>query len=420
MTTENQSDIPETGPGGEGPLHGVLAEYETPGELIEAAKAVRDAGYTKWDCHSPFPVHGLDPAMGIRPTVLPLLVFAAGIAGLGGSILLVWWMNAHNWPWIVAGMPAFSLPANIPILFESTILLAGITAFFGVWALNRLPKLWNPLFKSDRFLKATDNGFFISIEAADPQFERDKAETLLKDAGATAVEAIHLDPDPTRWQIPRPILAFIVITAILGLVPFAFIAKARVTHGDQPRIHVFPDMDFQVKADTQQRLVIDDSPVFRDGQVTRPPVEGTVPRGQLRQDDHFYRGLEGDEWATTFPAQLDIDTSTMDRGHEQYNVYCAPCHGEDGLGGGPIHERALEIQSPEWLMPTSIHDQNVTRQPHGQLYNTISHGIRTMPGYRAQIDEEDRWAIVLYLRALQRSQKALPDDVPPEERAQIR
>ena len=415
MTTESQSDLPAPSLEGEGPLHAVLAEYDTPGELIDAAKVVRDAGYTQWDCHSPFPVHGIDPAMGIKPTILPWLVFGAGILGMGGSLLLVWWMNTHNWPWIVAGMPAFSLPANIPIIFESTILLAALTAFFGVWALNRLPKLWNPLFKSDRFLKATDNGFFIAIEASDPQFEREKAEALLQGAGATAVETIHLDADPRKWQIPRPIIAFIVITATLGTVPFAFIAKARATHSAEPMFHVFPDMDFQPKAKEQSA-----SPVFADGRASRLPVEGTVAQGELKEDDHFYRGIEDGEWATTFPPAFEVTPEAMERGQVQYDVFCMPCHGYDGYGNGPVHQRAQDIGSPQWLMPTNVHDSHVVIQPHGQLFNTISHGIRSMPAYRAQIEEDDRWAIVLYMRALQRSQKALPDDVPPEQRSQIR
>ena len=415
MTTENQSETPAASTNGEGPLYAVLAEYDTPGELIEAAKQVRDAGYKKWDCHSPFPVHGLDPAMGIKPTILPVLVFGGGLAGMLGTLLLVWWMNAHNWPWIVAGMPEFSLPANVPPIFEGTILIAGLTAFFSVWALNKLPKLWNPLFKSDRFLKATDNGFFIAIEAADPQFERDRAEELLRDAGATAIEPIHLDADPRKWQVPRPLLAFIVVTAVLGLVPFAFIAKARATHSTEPMFHVFPDMVAQPYAQAQAP-----SSVFADGRSSRLPVEGTVAQGELREDDHFYRGIVDGDWATTFPPNFEATPEAMERGQVQYDVFCAVCHGYDGRGNGPVHKRAEDIGSPAWLMPTNLHDEFVVAQPHGQLFNTISHGIRTMPGYRAQIEEDDRWAVVLYMRALQRSQKALPGDVPPEQRARIR
>jgi mono/diheme cytochrome c family protein len=415
MTTERQSEHPEALVHGEGPLHAVLAEYETPGELIEAAKVVRDAGYSKWDCHSPFPVHGLDPAMGIRPTILPWLVFGGGLAGMAGTLLLVWWMNAHNWPWIVAGMPQFSLPANIPPIFEGTILLAGLTAFFGVWALNKLPKLWNPLFKSDRFLKATDNGFFIAIEASDPQFERDKTESLLRGAGAAAVESIHLDPDPRKWQVPRPLIAFITVTALLSLVPFAFIAKARATNSPVPMFHVFPDMVAQPKGKSQSA-----SSLFADNRATRAPVEGTVAQGQLKDDDHFFRGIDDGEWATTFPPDFEVTPEAMERGQGQFDVFCAPCHGYDGRGNGPVHQRAEDIGSPSWLPPTNIHDGYVVIQPHGQLFNTISHGIRSMPAYRAQIEEDDRWAIVLYLRALQRSQMALPGDVPPEQRARIR
>ena len=413
MMTENQSDSPESGTGG--PLYGVLAEFDTPGELTAAAEKVRDAGYTKWDCHSPFPVHGLDPAMGIRPTILPLLVFGGGIAGLGGALLLQWWTNAHDWPWLVSGKPFFSIPANIPIMFEGTILIAALTAFFAQWALNKLPQVWHPLFRSDRFLKATDNGFFIAIEATDPQFERMKTEALLTDSGATAVESVHYDPDPETRRMPKQIAAFIVVTAVLGLVPFAFVAKARATKSDQPHLHVFPDMDFQPKAKAQQK-----SDLFPDDRASRAPIDGTVARGELKADDHFFRGIDDGAWATTFPEQFEVTPEAMDRGQNRFEIYCTPCHGVSGHGDGTVASRADDIGSPKWIAPSNLHEEYIVKQPHGQIFNTISNGIRTMPAYKAQIPEEDRWAIVLYLRALQRSQKANISDVPPPQRSKIR
>ncbi len=169
-------------------LYGLVAEYESPGALVHAAEKVRDAGYKKWDCHSPFPVHGIDPAMGIRPTILPILIFGAGITGTALAVLMQWWMNAWEWQWVSSGKPFFSLPQQIPIAFEVTVLLSGFTAFFGMWALNKLPQAWHPLFKKDSFLKATTNGYFVSVESADKKFDRAATERLLRDSGATAIE----------------------------------------------------------------------------------------------------------------------------------------------------------------------------------------------------------------------------------------
>ena len=104
----------ETGPA---PLHGILAEYQTPGEILAASRKVRDAGFSKWDTFTPFPVHGIEKAMGIRMTILPWIVLGAGLTGLTTAILLQWWTNAYDYPWLISGKPTWSIPANVPIMF---------------------------------------------------------------------------------------------------------------------------------------------------------------------------------------------------------------------------------------------------------------------------------------------------------------
>ena len=159
---------------------GYLVEFDNVDDLIAAAESVRDAGYTRWDAHTPFVVHGLDRAMGIKPTKLPFLVLIGGGVGLVGGVALQWWTNAVNYPFQISGKPLFSLPANIPVAFETTILVAAIMALVGMLGLNRLPQLYHPLFNSSRFRKATDDRFFISIEAADPIFSADATRELLE------------------------------------------------------------------------------------------------------------------------------------------------------------------------------------------------------------------------------------------------
>ena len=150
----------------------------------------------------------------------------------------------------------------------------------------------------------------------------------------------------------------------------------------------------------------------------RLPVDGTVARGQLREDDHFERGTIGDAYATTFPVSLDAPL--LDRGQERYDVYCAPCHGLSGHGDGIVARRAERLQQGTWVPPASLHVEPAYSRPVGHLYNSIANGIRTMPAYGSQIPVEDRWAIVAYIKALQRSQRAGLEDVPPDERQSLR
>lgn len=167
---------------------GLLAEFETPGELLHAAEAVREKGYTRWDCYSPFPVHGLDRAMGLRDTRLPWVVLVGGVAGCGTAILMQWWMNAVDYPLLISGKPLFSLPANIPVAFELTVLFSAVTAFLAMFLFNGLPRLFHPTFRSERFRKVTDDRFFITIEAVDPRFDAERTSELLRAAGGKHLE----------------------------------------------------------------------------------------------------------------------------------------------------------------------------------------------------------------------------------------
>ncbi|MDQ3337010.1 MAG: DUF3341 domain-containing protein [Myxococcota bacterium] len=395
---------------GDGPLYGVLAEFDTPGELIEAARKVRDAGYTEFDCFSPFPVHGIDEAMGIKRTILPLLVFGGGFTGTLGGIFLQWWMNAYNWPWNIGGKPSWSIPANIPIAFETTILLSVFAAFFGMWILNKLPQVWHPFFRLERFGRVTDDAFLLGIQAKDKRFDSVATQQLLKDAGAIAVESCYLEADVERRTMPKWILAFIVSSTAFALIPLAIAAKARNSYSSEPHIHLFPDMDYQpkFKADTATDL-------FPDGRANRGEIGGTVARGALKEDDTFYRGIEGGQWTTGFPKELEINEQLVRRGQNRYNIYCATCHGYDGQGKGPVPQR-LAASGLTWEARNLVVGGGVAiTMPNGQLFNTISNGYNTMMGYAQQIPHADRWAIVLYVRALQRAQNAGIAEVSPSD-----
>ncbi len=409
-------------------LVGLLAEFDTPKALISAARQVRRDGYRQTEAFSPFPVHGIDDAMGIQPTRLPWLVLGAGLTGLVVALVGQWWTNAVDYPFLISGKPLFSLPANIPVIFEVIILFSAFTAFLGMLAMNGLPKLFQPLFRSKRFRRVTTDKFFLLIQADDEKFSLDGTTGLLTSVGATNVEQC-LD-DARRESLPRWIGMVMLTLAVVALIPPLLIARGRVMKSDKPRWHTFIDMDYQPKFKPQTT-----STLFADGRADRLPVAGTVARGELRTDDRLYRGFQdggviptttqdedGQEisipWVTEIP--LPISENLMQRGRQRFNIYCAPCHGRSGDGNGLVAVRARELQQSTWVPPASLHTDPVRQQAVGQLFNTITNGVRKMPAHGSQISVEDRWAIVLYIRALQRSQNASPKDVPQKNLESMR
>lgn len=172
-------------------VFGVLAAFKDDAEILEAARKVRLAGYTKFDAHTPFPVHGLDKAMGMRRSKLPLIIICGSATGLISAYLLQWWTGAVDYPLVIGGKPFFAAEYGTPVMFELTILLSAFGAVFGMIAMNGLPLLYHPFFKSQMFRRATADRFFISIEAKDPQFDKTKTVEFLKSLGAEAVEVVE-------------------------------------------------------------------------------------------------------------------------------------------------------------------------------------------------------------------------------------
>jgi len=179
--------VPEL-PGGS--CYGVLARFETPGALLRACEQVRDAGYTRWDAHTPFPVHGLDRAMGMKASVLPWIVLVLGLGGAGGGMLMQWWIAAVAYPLVISGKPFFSWQAFVPVTFELGVLLAAVAAVLSMILLSRLPMHHHPLFNSSEFERASDDGFFISIESWDREFDVARTRKLLESLGAAHVETV--------------------------------------------------------------------------------------------------------------------------------------------------------------------------------------------------------------------------------------
>lgn len=455
-------------------LVGIVAEFDQPEALVAGSAAVRDAGYTQWDTHTPFPIHGIDAAMGIRRTFLPWLVLIGGLTGTTIAIAMQYYMNASHeteyavgWPFAgyqypVSGKPYWSLPANIPIAFELTILLASFAGFFGMIALNRLFHWYNPLFKLERFRLVTNDRFFMAIDSRDPKFNAQELPAMLRGLGANVVEECW-DNEPRR--LPPSFATVGLVLCALALVPPALVMRHRSVTWDTERIHPVQDMDFQMKFKSQQR-----NPFFADERAMRPQVEGTVARGQFAGDSRYYLGIDAgqamasllqaadansaDKTAAPEPASqkegseaqkaaaeagqtgqgvppgppaagmnenqnwveeipIAVDERLMQRGQQKFEIYCAPCHGLGGYGDGLVDARARALNAPTWIKVPSLHAPQTRKRADGYIFRAITEGVRKMPAYGSQIRPEDRWAIVLYVRALQRSQGAPAADANP-------
>ncbi len=217
-------------------------------------------------------------------------------------------------------------------------------------------------------------------------------------------------PEWPKWLLP---VLLILVAAVVVAVALA--GRAWTTTSKSPRIHLVQDMDKQPKFQPQSANLL-----FADGRAMRLPVRGTVARGELNEDDAFHLGKRDGQWIQEFPKDVKLTFAFLERGQARFNIYCATCHGFSGYGNGPTHQRALPLMEGTWVPPLSMHHETVLKRPEGHLFNTITNGIRSMPAYGAQIAEGDRWAIVAYIRALQRSQKATLKDVPEDRRPALR
>jgi hypothetical protein len=164
-----------------------MAEFRDTSSLIHAAEQLRDAGYTKIEAYTPIPVHGLDEAIGHKPSRLPWLVLAGGLLGSSGLFGFMTWVNLVDYPMNIGGRPYFSWPAFVPITFEGMVLFSAFAAVFGLFFLCGFPQPYHPVFNAPGFERATTDGFFLCIETSDPLYDAAKAKSFLTGLGAHAV-----------------------------------------------------------------------------------------------------------------------------------------------------------------------------------------------------------------------------------------
>jgi hypothetical protein len=174
-------------------LYAMAAEFPDVPRLFDAAEKMRDRGYRRWDVYSPFPIHGMDQAMGLGKSAVSYIVFFCGISGTATALLLELGSALYLYPLVVQGKPVdiFTIPAFFPVIFELTVLFSAFGAVFGMLALNLLPRWYHPLFNWDRFARVTDDGFVIAVEASDPRFSERDTKEFLEKIGGTNVTLVY-------------------------------------------------------------------------------------------------------------------------------------------------------------------------------------------------------------------------------------
>ena len=170
---------------------GVLAEFANPAELLHAAQKLNDLGYKKFETWSPFPIHGMDDAMGLSGSKVPWITLGGGLTGLSIGLLLQWWTGAVDYPLVIAGKPYFAWQFALPVTFELSILLSAFGTVFGMFALNLMPRPYHPLDNVPAFKRVTDDKFFLSIEVSDPLFDMEKTKALLSELGGTGITDVE-------------------------------------------------------------------------------------------------------------------------------------------------------------------------------------------------------------------------------------
>jgi ActD protein len=171
--------------------YGIVAAFDTTPDLFHACETVRDAGYAQWDALTPFPIHGLDAAMGVRRSKVPRFSLVGGLTGFCTGMSLIWWTNAWEYPLIVGGKPYFSPMFAFPISYELTILFTAFATIFGMFFLNKLPMHYHPVMKAPQFVRAMDDRFYIVIEANDPKFNPAQTRALLEQIGGKDIAEIE-------------------------------------------------------------------------------------------------------------------------------------------------------------------------------------------------------------------------------------
>jgi mono/diheme cytochrome c family protein len=381
----------------------LVAVFEQEADLLRAVVAVRAADLRIGDVHTPYAVHGLDRALGWRPSRLS---WACAFSGLAGAIFMLWfqwWTSAVSWPLNVGGKPWNSLPAFVPIIFEGMVLAAGLGTVFALLVVARLRpgKKMMPIIPG-----VMDDRFALLVEETDATFDARAIDELLRGYRAVEVaERVLEDESPPLAEARgaaatrlRRRLNYVLLLVLAVVVAMNFLA---LPNPSQPNREFLPDMAHSPAYTSESA-----NPNFPDGETLQRPVLGTLVQGQMplhyaATDDEALRA--GRELHNPLSAK---DVHAGERGALVFQTFCTPCHGGGGQGDGTVALRGYPA-------PPSLVTGNTTKMPDGQLFHIITYGRVNMPSQSGLLSPQDRWAAILHIRSLQTPAAPKPTGAKP-------
>ena len=365
----------------------VVGLFDSAQELLQAIPRVRARKLGRVEAYTPYPVHGIDAALGLRRSPLAGMVLVAGMIGAITALFFQWWMTAVDYPIVVGGKALFSWQAFVPIMFEVTVLFATFTAGLGMlFLMNRLPFFGHPLLASKTIPAITRDKFALAIEAENEAFDVKAAKTALTTAGATTLEVLLLQRELLPLQfMTRAAMGIFAACVVAGYAMYWVIKMFPVL---PPMVH----MEDQPKLNPQKA-----SAFLKDGHGMQLTVEGTVARGYLPYL------IATQEEAAGLVNPLPRTQPVLQEGRTVYNQHCAVCHGLLGTG-------TPSLTSAYGGKPANLLFPPISGYPDGKIYHVIMRGKNAMPSYAADLTEEERWAVVHYVRVLQRAQNARDED----------
>ena len=370
--------------------YSVLGVFDTPNALMAAIPKARAAKLGTVEAYTPYPIHGIDEALGLRRSPLGGMVLVMGVLGALTAFGFQYWMSAVDYPIVTGGKPPDSWEAFIPIMFEVTVLFATFTAGLGMLLLlNKLPFFGHPVLSSKAITGITRDRYVLAIEAEQEGFDSTAAAKVLKEAGAVEVEVLPApdrSPFLTSDYILRTLGGIFVACLVAGLTMFFAtkwfpLLRPMVNMQDQPRLNAQKPSSF-----------------FKDGHGMQRPVAGTVAR------DHLPTATGTQEAAATLVNPLPRSKEVFAMGRKVYVNRCEVCHGAIGNGAG-------SLTAAYGAKPANLQSQQFRDYTDGKMYWVLVNGKNNMPSHAADTTDYQRWAVVHYVRALQRAQNAKDEDL---------
>jgi len=372
---------------GKGSVLGIFANARL---LVEAIPDIRGKATGRLEAYTPFPIHGIDRALGLRKSPVGGMVFLMGVVGALSGLLFELWANGVDYPILTAGKPYLSWEAFVPIMFEMTVLFACFTSGLGMLLLlNRLPLFRNPVLRSPAMALFTKDKFGLEVQLDERGPDAETVAALLRQSGAEAVERIE-EAGPRAAASPEFLASvaggIVLVCALAGLLTYW---ATKLFPVSVPMVHML----------SQPRLDPERSdPFFRDGFGMRPPVAATVLRGSVPYL------IASEEEAAVVQNPLPRTEAVLGRGRQLFTDHCAVCHGLLGNGIGTL--------TPAYgAKPANLVAQKIIDLRDGQIHYVVRMGKNAMPSYAADLDDDQRWAAVHYVRALQRALNAKDEDI---------